>query len=406
MKGNNSRINKIRNRAVILKMIQQNDQITRAEIAKKTGLTRAAITSIVSTMMNDGLVTEVTDQTDNKKTIPLTINNVKFRTISLYLGRFSVIGGLFDISGNLLYSEELFHGESGLNKYEILDHLLLLVKNITKTCQLNIESILGIGIAGPGPISQQNIGISETGETSELPPYRWGEYNIKSVMEQNLNLPVYLENNCNISALGERWYGAGRGFDNFVIYTVGIGIGAGVVLNGEMQSGQKDVFSEVGHITVDLNGPECSCGNKGCLEIYGGFRSLVDSYYKEMGYGLNEITDNQYVRNIESIFKKADEGDLICQELIRKQAEILSIGAVTLANMYSPERIIITSNEIGDTDYSRMIPVIQNLVSKRAFKVIAKNVVVIKSPLGKDVDLYGGAALVLENYLEKESPGI
>lgn len=400
MVGSNSRSNKISNRALVLKMVQQNGMITRADIAKQTGLTRAAITSIVNSLIEDNLVKECASK-ENHKVQPLMVDNDRYRTISVFLGRLAIVGALFDISGNMLYSEEIYHGETVLKKFEILDHLLSLIQRIISTCQLDKSKILGVGIGGPGPISLSDLRMSETGLDAEMPPYRWGEYNIKAMLEKNLELPVYLENNCNISALGERWYGAGRGVDDFVIYTVGIGIGAGVVINGEMLSGNEDVFSEVGHITVDMNGPECSCGNRGCLELYGSFKVLVDSYFKAMGYEHGECTSSQYIRNIKNIFKKAEEGDRTCLELVKRHTEILSIGAVTLANMYSPDRIIITSNEIGDTDYSIMIPIFQRIVNQRAFKVIAEKVEVIISPLGKDVDLYGGAALVLENCLEK-----
>jgi len=404
MIGQNAQANKNMNRATVIKLIQQNHSIFRSEIAQKTGLTRAAITKIVQSLIALELVCEsAKDQDDesNKKQIPLSINDQKYRTLSISIGRSSIVGALFNISGEVLLLLKREYEEGSIDQKEILALLFEIVQKILDVSHTNSVDVLGIGIAAPGAVNTGDGPGEECEDPVNAPPYLWNRLQLKEKLKERFGLDAYLENNCNISALGERWYGAGRGIEDFAVYSVGIGIGAGVVADGSMMNGQNDVFSEIGHVTVDLRGPICSCGNTGCLELYAGAKALVENYYRACDYEIYGMSFKEYSTAVELILAKAADGDERATRIIDDHSRILAIGAVSLANLFGPKRIIVIPDEIGDADYARFIPAMREAVSLKAFKAVSCRVEVVPSPLGKTAALYGGAALVLEKFLEK-----
>ena len=201
--------------------------------------------------------------------------------------------------------------------------------------------------------------------------------------------------------MGESWFGAGVGIDNFVLYSIGIGIGSGVIIDGMLYRGEDDVVSEIGHITIDYKGPKCICGNVGCLEIYAGFRRLVENY---RATGLAEgksppaMDYASVVKEIETVFERAAKGERAAKRAVEEIGRFLGIGAVSLANIFSPECIIISGNDTGNADLGILVPMLQESVRQGAFSVIANKVKVFNSRLGQDARIYGGVALVLQDF--------
>ncbi|MBE3065565.1 MAG: ROK family protein, partial [Spirochaetes bacterium] len=197
------------------------------------------------------------------------------------------------------------------------------------------------------------------------------------------------------------WFGAGVGVSNLVVYMIGIGTGAGVIIDGMLYRGEDDVVSEIGHVTIDFKGPQCRCGNIGCLELYSNFHNIIDGYARRTGSAAaaaRELGNEEASARINEIFRRAGEGEEAAREVLCAHGQVLSVGAVTLANTFSPEMIIVSANDLGDLDLSILVAEIQDAVRRRAFSVIADKVKVVPSTLGKDVTLYGGIALVLQDF--------
>ncbi len=413
--GTNAKLVKVHNRALVLKLIQQHELISRKEIADITGLTQATITKITSALISQGLVTEMgTDaygQGWGRKPIGLAINREKHKIISVFLGRSVVRAAVCDLAGNILTKLEEFKNIYREQGKAIEEEVIRFIERTIEISNADISNLLGIAIAAPGPINaKKGILLGAPGsllKTNDA-PFDWRNINLADIVRERFHVDVFTDNEANVSALGESWFGNGREVNNFVLYSVGIGIGSGVIIDGMLYRGEDDVVSEIGHTTIDYRGGKCVCGNVGCLEMYGSFLKLVECYRvkKRLPVGDAAKEDRmKIVGEIEDIFQKAKNGDPQAEQAIEEISGILGIGAVSLANIFSPEMIIVAGNDIGNADLSAVMPPIQKSVREGAFSVIANKVRVLNSSLGKDIHLYGGVALVLQDFFSHPGKG-
>jgi glucokinase len=212
---------------------------------------------------------------------------------------------------------------------------------------------------------------------------------LKDILYDRFGVNIFADNDSNVSALAESYFGDGIGINNFVLYSIGEGIGAGVVIDGMLYRGEDNVVAEIGHATVDYKGETCICGNVGCLELYTSFSELLRRY---------QINGTNCVNEISEVFHLANSGNVNALSAITEEANLLSIGAVSLANIFSPELIIIGTNDIGDIDIRIIVDNIQENIRNKAFSVIADKIKVKQSKLGSNIQLLGGVALVLQDY--------
>jgi predicted NBD/HSP70 family sugar kinase len=413
--GSNSKLVRVHNRALILRIIQQNAPISRKAIAEKAGLTQAAITKITNELIVRGLVIEELESLPNqgfgRKPIGLSINREEFRLISMYVGRTGIQAAICDLSGGILSKIEeyrnIFTDATTSLEGEVIDFLVRLID----TSNLDTTKLLGIAISAPGPINARK-GIVHGTPAANVKrtdaPFDWRSISLAEAVGERFAVPVFTDNEANVAALGESWFGAGVGIDNFVLYSVGIGIGAGVIIDGMLYRGEDDVVSEIGHVTIDYKGPRCVCGNVGCLEIYAGFRRLTERHSGvEPGSSSSPQSDDfaAVVKEIEGVFSRAALGEPAATAAIEEICGFLGIGAVSLANIFSPECIIVSGNDTGNADMSLLIPMLRESVRRGAFSVIANKVKVIASSLGKDARIYGGLALVLQDFFDRPGDG-
>ena len=411
-KGRNHKLVKIHNRALVLRMIQQNEMISRKEISRLTGLTQATITTITNALLGLGLILETGKDTRSgatgRKQIFLSINREKHKIIALNLGRSLVQGAVCDLAGNILHKSEKYlrliqDNELVVDRLE--EKVVEMIRELIREFDIDSGSLLGISIAAPGPLNAEK-GIMrgshrlEEGVRSPA-PFDWRDIHLKEAVQREFGVNVFVDNDANISALGESWFGAGVGVSNLVVYMIGIGTGAGVIIDGMLYRGEDDVVSEIGHVTIDFKGPQCRCGNIGCLELYSNFHNIIDAYARRtdsVSAPARELGNEQASARIGEIFKRAGDGEEAAREVVRAHGQVLSVGAVTLANTFSPEMIIVSANDLGNIDLSILLSEIQEAVRQRAFSVIADKIKVVASTLGRDVTLYGGIALVLQDF--------
>lgn len=412
-KGRNSKLIKIHNRGLVLRKIIQNPMISRKEIAEQAGLTQAAITKIVNFLIGKCLVSE--QETDNRQRttgrqpIGLTLDTIYYRIVAVEVGRCEITVAILDLSGKIISRNNNICGIPGTDIDNLPEIITSLIRTLMEENCVDKNQILGIGISAPGPINNKDGAILDgpnspdfnTGKRFEA-PYDWRKFPLTEYLERELNVPAFADNNGNISAIAESWFGAGKGIQNFVQYTVGLGIGAGVIIDGLLYRGEDDVVSEIGHITVDMNGPVCTCGNIGCLELYCNFKNILPAYYKKKNLPLvypDKISNREVVDELEVIWRKAHSGEYEAISVISELSEILGIGAVSLTNIFSPEFIIVSTNDVGEVNSELLIEPIREFVKKHAFSVIADKVKIISSALGKDIHIIGSGALVLQELL-------
>lgn len=207
------------------------------------------------------------------------------------------------------------------------------------------------------------------------------------------SLPVMIENDANVAALGEKTAGAGKGFDNFVLLTLGTGIGGGIIHKGKL----LDVSAEIGHMSINADAEKCPCGNIGCLETYASARAMIAKAVvmleKENESILKECCKGSiYKITPEDIYKAALEGDALSREILKDAGRFLGVGIANIINIMSPEAIILTGGLVGA--WNIYVQEAIKEASRRAFKELFESVKIIPSSLGDDAGIVGAASLV------------
>jgi glucokinase len=254
---------------------------------------------------------------------------------------------------------------------------------------------LGVGVAGQ---------IDPSGETVRFAPnLDWHDVPLQAALQRHLTLPVVLLNDVRAATWGEWLFGAGRGCDDLVCLFVGTGIGGGVVSAGRMLSGISNSAGELGHITVDLHGPPCRCGNRGCLEALAGGWAIArrareavaanaraGAPLKEMAHGREEeIT-------AELVARAARAGDPLAEELVAATAEALVAGAVGLVNAFNPGRLILGGGVIEGMP--ELTPRISRGVMAGALQAASQGLKVVPAELHNHAGVVGAAALALRRF--------
>lgn len=249
------------------------------------------------------------------------------------------------------------------------------------------EGVSGVGIGVAGLIDRENQRVI----SSPNIPYIDG----KSFRDLDLGLPVVVENDANAAALGEKWLGVGRKFRSFVLMTLGTGIGGGIVHEGRLLS----AAAEVGHMSVEMKGEKCPCGNYGCLENYASARALQEAAIRALERGVPSMLKdccrgNIYKITPEDIYRSAFDGDNLAREVLKDAGRYLGAGIANLINLMSPQAVVLAGGLVGAWDI--YIKEAINEASRRAFKGLFRNVSIVPSAVGgDDVGVLGAAALVL-----------
>lgn len=257
------------------------------------------------------------------------------------------------------------------------------------------EDVAGIGLGVAGLIDRE----SGTMINSPNIPVLNG-INLLNVIQEKFSVPVFIENDANAAALGEKWTGAGKEFSDFVLFTLGTGIGGGIVKDNRLLS----VAAEVGHMTIQTNGQKCFCGNSGCLETCASARAIVSKVISALEKGRESMLlklhgGNVYKLTAEDIFRISLEGDSLAREMLKDAGKHLGIGIANIINILSPQAIILAGGLTGAWDIY-----IQEAIkeaSKRAFRELFERIKVIPSLLGDDAGIIGSAGLVFQTGSEE-----
>jgi len=251
----------------------------------------------------------------------------------------------------------------------------------------NIEGI-GLGIAGIVDRKSGRILISPNLHVVE-------KIDIVNEIKGKFRVPVFIENDANAAALGEKWVGTGKDFSNFVLFTLGTGIGGGIIYNNKL----FNVSAEIGHMTINTHGEKCHCGNIGCLESFASARAILTKAVSILEKGRESLLreycgGNFYKLTAEDIYKAALDGDSFARGLLRDAGKHLGIGIANIINLISPEAIILAGGLIGAWDIYVQEAIKE--ASRRAFKELFDMVKIIPSSLMDDAGIIGSAGLVFQ----------
>ena len=255
--------------------------------------------------------------------------------------------------------------------------------------------IKGVGLSLASPV-EPGTGVMYN------PPNLGSEWHLFTpipMLQERLSLPVYAENDATLGALGEHAFGAGRGCDNMVYMTVSTGIGGGIIIGGNLYTGTNGFGGEIGHMTIDQNGPLDNCGNVGCLEALASGTALARMAQERIEAGESSVMLGFAGGNIEAVdarivVQAAQQDDALAQSLMQEVGRSLASGIITLMHIFDPQLIVIGGGLGQNLDM--FMPTIESEVKSRAMAHFQGEVPVAKSQLGDDVSLLGAAALVFK----------
>jgi len=252
--------------------------------------------------------------------------------------------------------------------------------------------IVGIGVAGQIK--------KETGIIKYSPNLGWHNVRLQSDLAKKIRHPVSICNDVRAATLGEWLYGAGKGYNDFICVFIGTGIGGGIVSNGQLLEGYNNTAGEIGHITVDINGPKCHCGNKGCFEaLSGGWAIERDAQIavrknKTAGKLLLDIADGK-INSItaKTLYKGIRQKDKLSEKLFDNVTKALIAGGVSIVNSFGPQRLILGGGIIKG--FPKLLPAIEKGIKKNALKAATSSLTIVSAKLQDDSGVIGAAAFAL-----------
>ncbi len=388
----NHQSTRIQNKSTVLKMICTGTNITRTDLSRLTGLSKMSITNIVNELIDGGFVTDQAGQLRNnsigRNPISLECNTEIHRVIGIYISRDYAIAVLSNLKCDILAEMECtFAFDEPENSF--IKKIIELTTDIIHSKKAVGKKILGIGISCIGPLDIEQGIILE-------PPnfHNIKSVHIKEILEKEFGYEVTLKNDMNASALAEKLYGKGKAIKNFIYIGVGNGIGAGIIANNVLFEGTMGLGGEIGHTTINYAGPKCPCGNTGCLELYANIPQIVaqaqNSILLGMDSSLKKLTNIQW----QDIVEHARTGDEFSLKLIDRLCLYISIGLVSLVNMFDPQEIFLGHEiALAETIVAEKCEAhIQNKVIGSQYRKIP----VKMSTFGKKAPLIGSAAIILD----------
>ena len=243
---------------LILNKIHQYRSISRAQIAEETGLTAATVTNLTAELIKSGIIIESVQgsSTGGRRPVMLEFNSAQYAICCAYISSKTLEFGVTDFDGNILY-----HNASGINKKMSSDDIVdIIYTEYNKSIKKLGKKIISMGIGLHGTVDYAK------GNWVFAPNLEWRNIPICKILSSKLEIPVFADNDVKLMAKGEMWYGVARNVSDFALIYVGEGVGGAAIINGELYRGVSNASGEIGHCTVDINGDECSCGNRGCLQ--------------------------------------------------------------------------------------------------------------------------------------------
>ncbi|MDG9705451.1 ROK family transcriptional regulator [Streptomyces sp. DH37] len=361
----------------VVRAVRIAGSLTQAEIARTTGLSAATVSNIVRELKDNGTV-EVT---------PTSAGGRRARSVSLSGDAGIVVGVDFGHShlrvavGNLAHqvlAEESEPIDVDASASQGFDRAERLVERLISVTGFRREKVIGMGLGVPGPI---DVETGVLGSSTILPG--WAGTNPREELASRLGVEVHVDNDANLGALGELVWGSGRGARDLAYIKVASGVGAGLVIDGQIYRGPGGTAGEIGHITLDESGPVCRCGNRGCLETFTAARYVLPLLHSSHG---PDLTMPEMVR-------LARSGDLGCRRVVADVGRHVGSGVANLCNLLNPSRIVLGGDlaEAGEL----VLGPIRDSVSRYAIPSAARQLTVVPGALGGRAEVLGALALVL-----------
>ncbi|MCC9263281.1 ROK family protein [Bacillus velezensis] len=368
------------NQKLLLNEILKNSPISRAKLSEMTGLNKSTVSSQVNTLMKENLVFEIGQgqSSGGRRPVMLVFNKKAGYSVGIDVGVDYINGILTDLEGTIVLDQ---HHHLECNSPEITKDILIdMIHHFIANMPQSPYGLIGIGICVPGLIDKnQKIVFA--------PNSNWRNIDLKPFIQKKFNVPVFIENEANAGAYGEKVFGAAKNHDNMIYVSIGTGIGIGVIINNDLYRGVGGFSGEMGHMTIDFNGPKCSCGNRGCWELYASEKALIKSLKtKEKKVSTQDIIDLAHLNDIGTLHALQNFGFY------------LGIGLTNILNTFNPQAIILRNSIIES--HPMVLHSIKSEVSSRVYSQLDNSYELLPSFLGKNAPALGMSSIVIDHFLD------
>jgi predicted NBD/HSP70 family sugar kinase len=378
------------NLSLVLNLIHRNGSISRSDIIHETDLSATTVSALVNVLMQSGFIRQGAEgaSSGGRRPIMLEFNYKSRRVIGIDMGASHITVLAMDLHGEVEARES--------RKFDVINHpqdalevIVRMVHQVMTTTGLRSKSFMGIGMTVPAPLTGENL---DQMVTYYMPA--WDGISPADELRHKIDIPVYVENDANAAAVGEKWWGSGKNYEDMAYIKLGIGVGSGIVLNNQVYRGNNGTAGEIGHTTLDVNGRACRCGNTGCMESYVGgpglIKDVVDGY-QHLGKPL------PFAKNfgVDDIVHAAMAGDPVCQGVIQNAGRYLGIAIANLLNLVNPGLVILGGDLVEANDL--LLTAVRQSIEERAMPIKAQHAEIKLGLLGANAVAIGAGTLVIHN---------
>jgi predicted NBD/HSP70 family sugar kinase len=385
------------NRRTVLNYIKKNGTGTKAGIAAFTGLTFMAIKKILEELEELGLIrcAQLESRGLGRRALSFVVNENYKYTIGIHINKYSTNIALLNLVGKIVNIRRCSMEDKFTSQSEFVDMLIDAVEKVIVDSNIVRTDILGIGVGAPGPVDCVE-GVILTPPNIPILQY----LPLKEILENRTKFPIYVNKDVNVIALCEYCYGSMKGYDNLAYVDVDMGIGSGFIIDGKLNIGANHMAGEFGHITIDINGPLCNCGNKGCLEAFSSGIAIL----RDMKQSLEKEDKHMYYQKreeltIDDIFTMVEQKDMLAISVLNQSAFYLGVAVSNLINILDSGVVILGGILIQK--YPRYFSIVQDVAQGRKMRGHKENKLAV-SILKENAGVIGAGEVVAEHFFEVE----
>ncbi|MCP3760867.1 ROK family transcriptional regulator [Domibacillus sp. A3M-37] len=364
------------NKRRLLQEVIHHSPISRANLSKTTGLNKSTVSAQIQEMVDEKFIFEIGQgqSSGGRRPVMLMFNKQAGYAIGVDIGVDDMTVLLTDLDGSIV-TERYFDLKQS-SPDETIALLLTTNQQMIDTMPASPYGLIGIGICVPGLVNREE-------QIVLTPNTHWNGVELKKIVESTFNVPVTIENEANAGAYGENIYGAAKAYDDFIYISVSTGIGVGLVLGNELYRGVHGFSGEMGHMTIDFNGPKCNCGNRGCWELYASEKAFRQSLPGEW--------------NDDEIASRLQKNDVELFRALENFGHYLGIGLVNIANTFDPEAVILRNPLIESNPF--VLNALKNTLSSRMNVRFDTECAFLPSTLGKNAPALGACSMMIEQFI-------
>ena len=381
------------NKRNVIHIIREKGPINKAEIARLVGLSIPTVMRLTDELIEKNLIRETGkgESTGGKPPLMLEFTPDSRYIIGVDIGTTHIKTIVMNMVAEIICKIETPTMVSD-PPAQVIDRIVETISQAIDKVNLPLSRYLGIGLGMPGLLD------TSCGRVLFSPDFKWENIDLTGPVKNRFGLPVYMSNVTRAMAVGEKWFGMAKDVENFMCVNLGYGIGSAIVINNRIYSGSSDSSGEFGHMTLEKNGPQCSCGNYGCLEALASANAMSKkaAFLIERGESsmILALADGKTSNiNAKLIFDAAKSGDRLGKEIVREATEYIGIAISNAVNFIDPELIILEGGVANAGDI--LINGVKRIVERRQMKYAGRKLSIVASKMVEDAAAIGAATVLI-----------